>query len=174
MDSDHELLTERLALRRPVPSDVDAIFAIHHDPRASAHNPSDALATRGEAEALFSRWDEHWRVHGYGYWVVRDRESPDVLGFCGLKNMRLHDRRVLNLFYRLAPSAWGQGIASEAATAAVDWARTHLPDEPIIARVRPDNVASARVALRAGLVRAEHLDGPGYDGFDLIYVSTWL
>lgn len=78
---------------------------------------------------------------------------------------------VLNPFYRFAASAWGQGFASEAVTAVTDWVSRHVTDLPLIARVRPANAASQRVAVRAGLMRAEHLDGPGYDGFDCIYAA---
>jgi RimJ/RimL family protein N-acetyltransferase len=95
------------------------------------------------------------------------------MGFCGLKVMRLAGREVLNLFYRLDPSFWGKGIATEAATAVAKWTVTHESGRPIVARVRPDNVASATVAERAGLSRAEHLDAEGADGFDLIYVRDW-
>jgi [ribosomal protein S5]-alanine N-acetyltransferase len=77
----------------------------------------------------------HWQQHGFGYWIVRaDRKR---LGCCGLKVMTLNDRRVLNLFYRLGPSAWGRGVATEAATAVVEWADIHRPDDPVIARLRP-------------------------------------
>ena len=79
--------------------------------------------------------------------------------------------KVLNLFYRFATSAWGQGLASEAAAVVTAWASRHVPDTPLIARVRPTNIASQRVAVRAGLTRAEHLDGTGYDGFDCIYAA---
>src|SRR5262245_13675789 len=97
-----QLLTTRVSLRRPTPADIDAIYRIHRDPRACAHNPSDLLATRSDAEDLYGRWDQHWQRHGFGYWVIHPRDSDDpeaVLGFCGLKLMRLHDREVLNLFY---------------------------------------------------------------------------
>ena len=144
---------------------------MHSDPRACAHNPSDALATRAEAAGLFEYWDEHWRRHGFGYYVVRRQAGP--LGFCGVKFMTFRDRRILNLFYRLDPAAWGDGVAGEAATAVVEWATGHLPEYPVVARVRPENVASRRVAARAGLVRAEALDGRGLDGFDLIYLTSW-
>jgi RimJ/RimL family protein N-acetyltransferase len=164
-----ELLTGRLSLRRPTPGDVPTILAVHADPLACAHNPSDALATRAEAEELYQRWDEHWRSFGFGYWVVRRDETP--VGFCGLKVMDLRDQRVLNLFYRLAPACWNQGIATEAATAVVRWATARHPGQPVIARVRPENIASQRVAARTGLVRAEHLDGEGYDGFDWVFAS---
>ena len=167
---DEELLTARLVLRRPVSSDTGTIFAIHSDPRACRHNPSDALATRAEAGQLFDRWDGHWRRFGFGYWVVRWRETPAPVGFCGVKVMRLGDQQVLNLFYRLDPGVWGQGVAGEAATAVVGWAARRHPEYLLIARVRPENVASARVASRAGLIRARHLDRPGEDGLDWIYV----
>jgi [ribosomal protein S5]-alanine N-acetyltransferase len=168
-----ELLTSRLSLRRPTLGDVDAIFGIHHDPLACAHNPSDALATCADAKGLFRRWDDHWQRFGFGYWVVRRRDSLPQLGFCGLKFMQLQQRRILNLFYRFAPASWGDGVGSEAAAAVVKWATTQHPSYPVIARVRPENVASQRVAVRAGLVRTQHLDSQGLDGFDWIFASNW-
>lgn len=168
---DEELLTARLALRRPERHDAGAIFAIHSDLRACLHNPSDALASREEAERLFERWDEHWRRFGFAYWVVRWRGAAAPVGFCGVKVMRFAGQRVLNLLYRLDPAVWGDGVASEAATAAVTLASRRHPEYPLIARVRPRNVASQRVAVHAGLIRAGHLDQPGEDGLDWIYVS---
>lgn len=176
MDDHHELLTARLSLRRPGPADIDAIYLIHHDPRACAHNPADLLDTRADAEDLYRRWDQHWQRHGFGYWVIHPRGASEPglsLGVCGLKLMRLADREVLNLLYRLDPATWGNGVATEAATAVVAWAATHQPDRPIIARVRPDNIASAKVAARTGLHRAEHLDTDGEDGLDWIYTKNW-
>ena len=165
------MLTERLSLRRPVPADIDAILRLHRDPVACAHNPADMITTRAEAIERYHRWDEHWTEHGFGYWVVCNRNG-DLLGFCGLKTMRLHERPVLNLFYRLDPAAWGNGIATEAATAVVAWAAEHAPGTPVAARVRPANVASARVAARAGLHRTPHLDVDGEDALDWIFTST--
>ena len=166
-----ELSTARLSLRRPTEADIDAIFAIHSDPATCLHNPSDALARSEEAEELYQRWNNQWQSCGYGYWVVRRHNSARQLGFCGVKPMDLNGMNVLNLFYRFAASAWGQGFAGEAATAVTTWAAAHVPDIPLIARVRPANVASQRVAQRAGLSRAPHLDTEGYDGFDWIYVA---
>ncbi|MGH3774910.1 MAG: GNAT family N-acetyltransferase [Pseudonocardiaceae bacterium] len=166
----NELLTERLSLRRPTPEDIDAILSIHGDPRACEHNPSDALASREEVETLFVRWDEHWTHYGFGYWVVCYRGWARPAGFCGLKVMLFRERTVLNLLYRFDPAVWSNGLATEAATAVVAWAGKHQPQHPVIARVRPTNTASARVAVRAGLTRAENLDGPGYDGHDLIFI----
>ncbi|HEY5833269.1 GNAT family N-acetyltransferase [Streptomyces sp.] len=115
--ADEELQTARLSLRRPTAADIDAIFAIHSDPRTCFHNPSDRLTQREQAEDLYQRWDDQWQRCGYGYWVVRRHGSAPQLGFCGIKPMELNGMKVLNLFYRFAPSDWGQGMAGEAATA---------------------------------------------------------
>lgn len=172
----HELLTARWSLRRPTPADIDVIYRVHHDPRACAHNPADMLATRADAEDLYRRWERHWHHQGFGYWVIHPRDADDQrlsLGFCGITLMRLRGREVLNLFYRLDPVAWGDGVATEAATAVVNWATAHLPDRPVIARVRPGNVASATVAARIGLERAVRLDTAGEDGLDWIFIKNW-
>ncbi|BCJ54823.1 GNAT family acetyltransferase [Actinoplanes sp. NBRC 14428] len=169
-----EIVTARLTLRRPVPSDIDAIYELHHNPDACHHNPSDLLATRMDAKTVYTRWDDHWRRHGFGYWVVAGRDdAAATAGFCGLKFVRFRDREVLNLFYRLDPAVWGSGLGTEAATAVVSWAGERLPEWPILARVRPGNVASQRVASRAGLSRSEELDEPGEDGLDWMYTLRW-
>lgn len=174
---DHErLLTARLSLQRPTSADIDAIYRIHHDARATAHNPADRLVTRADAEDRYRRWDQHWQRHGFGYWVIypRDAHEPRLsLGFCGLKLMRLVNREVLNLLYRLDPAIWGNRVATEAAAAVVDWAAAHQQERPVVARIRPDNIASARVAARIGMHRAEHLDTYGEDGLDWVFTKNW-
>lgn len=167
-----ELETARLSLRRPTAADVEAIFLLHSDKRALAHNPSDAIATREEADQLFQRWDEHWRRHGFGYWVVRCRPSAVPIGFCGIKIMPLRGSDVANLFYRFDPAAWGRGFASEAAAAVVTWAADRIPERQLVARIRPQNLASQRVAMNAGLVRARDLDAHGEDGLDWAFVPS--
>jgi RimJ/RimL family protein N-acetyltransferase len=149
-----------------VAADVDAVWRIHRDPRACAHNPEDAIETLAEAEERFRSWDTHWERHGFGYWTVRCGDQ--LAGFCGIKRMELHGRPVLNLFYRLDPAAWGGGIATEAATAVVGWAGENRPGETLIARVRPGNGASLKVAARAGLRRVPEWD----TGLDWIFTAV--
>lgn len=166
-----DLVTARLRLRRPAPADVDLIHTVHSDARCCVHNPADMLTSHTEAADLYHRWDEHWQHHGLGYWIVHG-DGHD-LGFCGLKVMTLQNHGVLNLCYRFKPSAWGQGVATEATAVVVDWADARRPDVPVVARVRPANVASQRVAVKVGLQRAEHLDAQGEDGLDWVYARRW-
>ncbi|MDT5033313.1 MAG: [ribosomal protein S5]-alanine N-acetyltransferase [Actinoplanes sp.] len=173
-DVDTELRTARLSLRRPSPADIDAVYRIHTDRQACAHNPADLLASRTEADDRYRNWDAHWQQHGFGYWAVY-RTGADAgcpLGFCGVKFVRLYGRAVLNLFCRLDPPAWGDGVATEAAAAVAGWAATHRPGDLLVARVHADNTASRRVAERIGLRRAPHWDTDGEDGPDLLFMSV--
>jgi len=74
-------------------------------------------------------------------------------------------------FYRFVPDVWGRGYATEAATAAIAWGTENQPSTPILARVRPDNVASQNVALKVGLLRDHGMDDEGEDGQDLAYTN---
>ncbi|GLU48523.1 hypothetical protein Nans01_28740 [Nocardiopsis ansamitocini] len=162
-----------MSLRRPEPKDVEAVLAVHSDPLACAYNPFDAVFDLDGATERLAHWDEHWQQFGFGYRVIREHGSEQVLGFCGVKLTMLADRHVLNLFYRLAPEEWGRGVATEAASWTAWWAAEYLPVYPLVARVRSDNTASQRVALKAGLMRAPHLDDPGPDGLDWIFAARW-
>jgi ribosomal-protein-alanine N-acetyltransferase len=165
------MMTERLRLARPVVTDSTGVCAILGDPRTVEHNPSDRLENCGEATELVSRWVRHWDEHGFGYWCVRERGSDRIIGYAGVKRMLMHGRPVLNLVYRFVPEVWGQGFATEAATAVVSKAADEMPAETIVARVRPDNRASQNVALKAGLRRDVTMDCQGEDGLDWAFTS---
>jgi RimJ/RimL family protein N-acetyltransferase len=53
----------------------------------------------------------------------------------------------------LIREAWGKGYATEAATAAIDWAFATLGWDEVIHSIDPDNVNSQNVARRLGSTR---------------------
>jgi ribosomal-protein-alanine N-acetyltransferase len=165
------LSTARLQLSAPTRADAAAILAIAGNPRAVAHNPSDLLTDLAEAQELLDRWIRHWMDRGFGYWCVREVGRPRVIGYCGLKAVTVKGLSVLNLIYRFTPDVWGRGYATEAATAAIAWGTAHQPSTLILARVRPDNLASQNVALKVGLRRDHGMDDEGEDGQDLAYTT---
>ena len=164
-----EVRTERLLLRRPVAQDAAFVLTLLTDPRTTAHNPSDALASMEDAEAQLQRWDGQWEA-GLGYWIVETAGA--AIGVCGVKAVEIAGLPVWNLLYRFLPSAWGHGLAREAAAEAVRVARSVDASRPVIARVRPANAASARVAAAIGLARRPELDLVGDDGPDEVWASA--
>jgi ribosomal-protein-alanine N-acetyltransferase len=152
------VFTERLWLSRPSAADLDAVWAIHGDPRAREQNPHEPLTDRASAVAMLDEWIATWGERGVGYWAVRLREDGSIIGFGGIQFQTFHERTVLNLYYRLSPEAWGCGYASELVARAIDTACLHFPDLPIVARIRAANAAARRVAESGGMERREDLD----------------
>lgn len=165
-----EARTDRLRLRVPQPDDAAFAFALLTDPWTTAHNPSDALASPQEAHDLVARWRAQ-RTAGLGYWIVERLEDGLPIGVCGVKAVELDGRPVWNLLYRFAPAAWGRGYAREAAAEAIRAALDADPSRLVVARVRPANTASARVAAAVGLLRRPELDTTGDDGPDDVWAT---
>jgi ribosomal-protein-alanine N-acetyltransferase len=166
-----EVKTHRLVLRRPVDADAEFVLALHSDPQAIAHNPADGLADLADARTRLAMWSEQWR-QGLGYWIVEETVPGRPIGVCGVKAVDLHGRPSWNLLYRFLPEAWGSGYASEAARASIGAAAQVDASRPVIARIRPANSGSARVAEAIGLVRRPDLDLDGEDGRDELWSTA--
>jgi RimJ/RimL family protein N-acetyltransferase/aminoglycoside phosphotransferase len=166
-----EVRTDRLLLRRPVDADAPFVLALHADPRAIAHNPADALRDLADARARLAAWSTQWE-QGLGYWIVEETALGRPVGVCGVKAVDLHGRPAWNLLYRFVPEAWGRGLAREAARASIDAAAHVDAARPVVARIRPANSASSRVARAIGLVRRPDLDLDGEDGRDEVWSTA--
>jgi RimJ/RimL family protein N-acetyltransferase len=156
---DHRhVTTARLRLDAVSAEDVDALHAVHADPRTWEHLPSGRHTDRDATEQLVLRFVGDWSVHGLGYWSVRELADPagaqaPVVGVGGCALRRSDDGRPLawNVYYRLAPRVWGSGYAREL-TAAGRAAATEVdPRLPVVAYLLEHNHASRRTAERSGL-----------------------
>lgn len=162
--------TERLVLRRPAADDGRAMFAVHGDPQTNQYNPYGPDPDLATSEEVLRQWLRQWDDDGFGYWAVTLPPDPVVIGFGGVRRVTWRDWDILNLYYRFTPVAWGHGYATETARAAVGLALAHLPALPVVARVRAVNIASARTAERAGLVRRPDLD----DEEHMVFALGWM
>lgn len=154
--------TARLCLRRPVLDDLSSVVAIDSDPRTNLYRPGGAPSAEHSAQT-FREFLRTWDAYGVGYWVVE--LGDQVIGMAGVEFQCFSNRSCWNLYYRLSPDVWGKGIALEAATEAVAIAFETEPAWPVVARTRPSNYASARVAMKVGLQRRPELDVNGFEVF---------
>lgn len=130
--------------------DIDAMQAIFADPRvmdAFDHAPFDRVQT----EQWVRRNLDHQREYGYGLFAVVLRTSGGVIGNCGLTHMKLKDEPVLELGYDLRSAYWGQGLATEAALSARDYAFDTLEVSRLVGLIREGNHRSRRVAEKVGM-----------------------
>jgi RimJ/RimL family protein N-acetyltransferase len=90
----------------------------------------------------------HWQLRGYGLWAVEELESGRLVGRVGFFNPEGWPG--FELGWALGREFWGRGFATEAARRALEFAFEVLGREHVISLIRPDNVASVRVAERLG------------------------
>ncbi|HEX3363664.1 GNAT family N-acetyltransferase [Phenylobacterium sp.] len=147
-----DLRTLRLRLRKPNAADLHAVFAVHGDPQTNTFNPDGPLGDLAGAARLLDRWRADWSERGIGYWAVELAAGPaEVVGFGGLRWKTWQNREVLNLYFRLRPQVWGQGLAVELGRTAVDTAFRQLDVEEIVGATRHDNRPSIATLKRIGL-----------------------
>lgn len=146
-----QIRTDRLLLRRPLPEDESDFVDVHTNPDTHPHRPGGAR-TREESLAILRDFHAQWDRDGVSYWTLVLAATGEILGFGGLRHAEEEGRPVLNLYYRLHPSARGNGYAPEMGRAALEWARRARPDRPVVIVTRPDNAPSLRVADKLGFV----------------------
>ena len=106
---------------------------------------------RKDAEERIQKNLRRYAEDGIGQWALLLKPGNKFAGYCGLVRQEIDGIREIEVGYALARQAQGQGIATEAARACMNYAFTTLGEERIISLIRPENLLSRRVAERNGM-----------------------
>ncbi|MEV5349585.1 GNAT family N-acetyltransferase [Streptomyces achromogenes] len=156
-----ELHTDRLLLRRWRDSDLEPWAAMNADPEVREHL-GDPLS-RDQSDASVAQYQADFDRRGYGWWAVEVRGTGEFIGFAGLDPV---DDGMpftgVEIGWRLARSAWGQGYATEAARAVLAYGFDTLGLPEILAVTTSTNHRSQAVMRRIGMIRdpADDFDDP--------------
>lgn len=147
-----ELRTDRLVLRRWRDSDLEPWAAMNADPEVREHL-GDVL-TRDQSDASVARFRAQFDQQGYGWWAVEVQATGEFIGFAGLDPVD-DDMpfKGIEIGWRLARSAWGQGYATEAALAGLAFGFETLELPEILAVTTATNLRSQAVMRRIGMTR---------------------
>ena len=140
-----------MILRPSAERDEAAIREVYSEPDVRRWmgwdpEPPDEAEARANIARAARAWDE-------GSWAVFrivDAATEQVVG--GV-NLRLGEYEIAEVSYFLRGSARGRGLATRAVRLVTRWAFDELGIERIELRVHAENVASRRVAERAGFTR---------------------
>ncbi|HEX5712863.1 MAG TPA: GNAT family N-acetyltransferase [Solirubrobacterales bacterium] len=149
---DDERLTARLRARPPEATDIGAYRNLFLDPAVEEWLRPPPLQPFRETELneMLGNDERHWADHGFGPWVLEEREGGAVVGRAGLRWTEVDSRLAVELPWAVAPTHWGRGYATEAAVAAIEWGESlALPE--VVALVMARNRGSCRVAEKAGM-----------------------
>lgn len=145
------LTTDRLVLRAHTAADFPACCTLWADPEVTRYiggRPS----TPEEVWSRILRYAGHWQLLGYGYFLVTDRATGDIVGEFGLADFHRDIEPSLGdtpeAGWAMLPQYQGRGLAQEALGAVLDWADQSMPRT--VCLVDPDNAPSLRLAARLG------------------------
>ncbi|MCM2473769.1 GNAT family N-acetyltransferase [Rhizobium sp. CG5] len=150
------LETERLRMRGHGVQDFEASARMWADERVVrfiTRKPS----SKSESWSRLLRYIGHWQALSFGYWVVEDRRTGAFLGEVGFGDFKRDMVPPLNGIpeagWALVPEVHGRGIATEAVTAALQWADRNLAGSHTVCLFDPEHKVSRRVAEKVGFVR---------------------
>lgn len=174
--------TGRMTLRRFTRADVDDLAVLHGHSSVmrcidNGRPVSRAVVEGQQLPDILREYDE--LPVGMGCFAAVEKSSGNFLGWLSLRpatSVGLDGGTELG--FRMLPSVWGLGYASEGAQALVHYAFTKLGLDRIVATTMTVNLASRRVMEKAGLslIRTffEHWPEPieGAEHGDVEYAVT--
>jgi RimJ/RimL family protein N-acetyltransferase len=147
-----QLETERLVLRGWKPEDFEAHARFMADTDVVRYLSGEPLS-RSDAWRSMASIVGHWVLRGFGFWAVTRKSDGAFIGRVGLHNPEGWPS--LEVGWTLGKEYWGQGYATEAATAAMEYGFLTQRTDRLISVIDPRNVASQAVATRLGETRGE-------------------
>jgi len=143
------LQTQRLSLREFVPEDIDALAAVLSDAETMRYYP--APFDRAGVADWIQRNRTRYANDGYGLWAMILSTTGELIGDCGLVRQSVDGMDEIEIGYHVRRDLWGHGYASEAARACRDHGFATLAVDRLISLIRPENLASRRVAKKNGM-----------------------
>jgi RimJ/RimL family protein N-acetyltransferase len=149
------LETERLVLRHVRPSDIDYFAEAHGDEQVMRHLGGPLGREDAWRRALTGAG--FWGVLGIGLWAVERRSDGRTIGHVGFfdfqRDMTPSIAGEPEMGWIFIPDGQGQGLASEAGRAALDWFDKTFGSMSIPAIIDVENEPSMRLAERLGFER---------------------
>ncbi|HHV7518648.1 TPA: GNAT family N-acetyltransferase [Burkholderia orbicola] len=146
--------TPRLILEGHPLGDFDALAAMWAEPGVVAHIFNGTPSTPRDSWMRMLAYRGLWPLLGYGYWAIREKASGRYVGDLGFadfhRNIEPPIRGVPEAGWALATWAQGNGYATEALAAALAWLDAQQRFERSVCLIAPTNLASIRVAEKAG------------------------
>jgi RimJ/RimL family protein N-acetyltransferase len=152
MNAPHQLRTDRLRLRRWLPTDLAPFAALNADPRVNEYMPGPL--SRENSDAFVARIEDHFKEYGFGFWAVEICDVVSFAGFIGLSVPRFeaHFTPCVEIGWRLSAEYWGHGFATEGARAVLTFGFEVLGLAEVVSFTASRNARSRRVMERIGMI----------------------
>jgi RimJ/RimL family protein N-acetyltransferase len=167
-----KLETARLWMREIEPGDASGLFELDSNPEVHRYLGNQPVQSMEEIDRVINLIRQQYAEHGIARWAVIEKESNQFIGWAGLKWITEPIRgrtHYYDLGYRLIPTHWGKGYATEASQALLQYAFDVLNVETVSAMTDIDNLGSNRVLQKIGMTCTGQflLDGIPHNWYDV-------
>jgi [ribosomal protein S5]-alanine N-acetyltransferase len=142
------LITDRIVLRELRKEDAADLLVFRGDAEEQRFN-SEPLQTLEQSVALIEEVRGDYAAQTGVPWALTLKSSGRVVGLFGYHHWDHYHRRA-DIGYDLARELWGQGLATEALTAAIQFGFSEMQLNRIEAETIADNEPSTRLLDRLG------------------------
>ncbi|MFF3611474.1 GNAT family N-acetyltransferase [Streptomyces sp. NPDC002580] len=148
-----EIHTPRLLLRRWHDHDLAAMADINADPDVMRWVDDGSVLDLDATAEEIERWEDEWDEEGFGIFAVELLASGELAGFAGLSVPEYLPEVLpaVEISWRFGSSFWGQGYASEAAHATLEFALQDRGLDRVISVNQISNEASLNVVRKLGM-----------------------
>ncbi|AXL87391.1 GNAT family N-acetyltransferase [Streptomyces sp. CB09001] len=159
-----EIRTPRLLLRGWHDDDLASMADINADPRVMRWTDDGSVRDLDHTAEDIERWEEEWDEEGFGLFAVELLASGELIGFTGLSVPEFLPEVMpaVAINWRLGSPFWGQGYASEAAHATLEFALQDRGLDRVISISRVGDNASENVIRKLGMTPERETTHPVY------------
>ncbi len=160
--------TPRLILRRFTEADASLVLFLNSQHEVLKYLHERPLINEADAATIIRTVILPQYQNNLGRWAIHVKGTNEFIGWCGLKYRPEIDEN--DLGYRLLPSAWGKGYATEAAKHTLEYGFNELQLAVITGRAHIENIASQKVLEKIGMqfIKEEVVD----DGPVKMYIAV--
>ena len=154
--------TARLVLRSLVAEDEEALAQVYCDADTMLWYPAPYTREqlRQRIEQQIGRYPS-----GSGLLGMVEKQTGKLIGDCGITWQEVETAMEPEIGYHVHRSRWNLGFATEAAKAVTGYAFERLGVDYVISMIRPENVASWRVAEKNGFAMDRMVFWHGYNHY---------
>lgn len=145
------LETGRLIFRRLNMDDLEDLFALYHSPDVRKYYSEGVPSYEETKQELEWMINTFYAKYGFGMWATIHKATGKFIGRCGMTPMDIEGHEEIEVGYMLAKEYWGQGLATEAAQAILQYGLEQVGLSRLICVINPGNRASSKVAMKIGM-----------------------
>lgn len=143
--------TNRLILRTWGDNDINDYYLLNQDPKVVEFLLK--MSSIEQSKEFIECMNDQFHAHGYTIFAMEEKQSGILIGFTGLNapKWRAHFTPCVEIGWRLSSKFWGNGYATEAARAVLDYGFKKCALKEILAWTVPANLRSIRVMEKIGM-----------------------